>query len=105
LDYSSGPPGTNEPLTVAAGGPLNAVRRVTFDLTGFAADACRGQAFLKDNRPDAYPRLAERLLASPRFERMGTWLPLLVTQRMAHQGNDTSMFYPVPIGTQWVMCF
>jgi hypothetical protein len=56
------------------------------------------QAVLKDNRPDPYPRLAERLLASPRFgERMASlWLPLArYAEDQAHQvGNDTSMFYP-----------
>jgi len=74
------------------------VRRVTFDLTGLPPTPEEVQAFLKDNRPDAYPRLAERLLASPRFGvRMASlWLPLArYAEDQAHQvGNDTTMFYP-----------
>ena len=74
------------------------VRRVTFDLTGLPSTPEEVQAFLKDRRPDAYPRLAERLLASPRFgERLvSLWLPLArYAEDQAHQvGNDTTMFYP-----------
>src|SRR5206468_5728583 len=74
------------------------VRRVTFDLTGLPPTPEEVEAFLKDKRPDAYPRLAERLLASPRFgERLvSLWLPLArYAEDQAHQvGNDTTMFYP-----------
>src|SRR6266849_4292761 len=74
------------------------VRRVTFDLTGLPATPEEVQAFLKDKRPNAYPRLAERLLASPRFgERLASlWLPLArYAEDQAHQvGSDTTMFYP-----------
>src|SRR6266571_9289000 len=78
--------------------PRTLVRRVTFDLTGLPPTPEEVQAFLKDKRPDAYPRLAERLLASPRFgERLvSLWLPLArYAEDQAHQvGNDTTMFYP-----------
>ena len=54
--------------------------------------------FLTDDRPDAYERLVERLLASPRFgERMASmWLPLArYAEDQAHQvGDDTKFFYP-----------
>ena len=74
------------------------VRRVTFDLTGLPPTPEEVEAFLKDKRPDAYPRLVERLLASPRFgERLvSLWLPLArYAEDQAHQvGNDTTMFYP-----------
>ena len=74
------------------------VRRVTFDLSGLPPTPEEVQAFLKDKRPDAYPRLAQRLLASPRFgERLASlWLPLArYAEDQAHQvGNDTTMFYP-----------
>src|SRR6266511_290784 len=39
--------------------PRTLVRRVTFDLTGLPPTPEEVQAFLKDKRPDAYPRLAE----------------------------------------------
>src|SRR5439155_9218855 len=78
--------------------PRTLVRRVTFDLTGLPPTPEEIQAFLKDKRPDAYPRLAERLLASPRFgERLASlWLPLArYAEDQAHQvGRDTTMFYP-----------
>ena len=43
------------------------VRRVTFDLTGLPPTPEEVDAFLADHRPDAYERLVERLLASPRY--------------------------------------
>jgi hypothetical protein len=55
-------------------------------------------AFLEDTAPDAYERLVERLLASPRFgERLASlWLPLArYAEDQAHQvGDDTKFFYP-----------
>jgi hypothetical protein len=52
------------------------VRRVTLDLTGLPPTPAQVDAFLKDTRPDAYERLVDRLLASPRYgERMALdWL-------------------------------
>ncbi len=42
------------------------LRRVTFDLTGLPPTPDEAEAFLKDTAPDAYERLVDRLLASPR---------------------------------------
>jgi hypothetical protein len=42
-------------------------RRVTFDLTGLPPTPEELQAFLADESPDAYDKLVDRLLASPRF--------------------------------------
>lgn len=52
------------------------LRRVTFDLTGLPPTPEEAQGFLSDNAPDAYERLVDRLLASPRYgERWGRyWL-------------------------------
>ncbi|MBS0267282.1 MAG: DUF1549 domain-containing protein, partial [Planctomycetes bacterium] len=52
------------------------VRRVTFDLTGLPPTPAEIEAFLADERPDAYSRLVERLLSSPAYgERWGRhWL-------------------------------
>ncbi len=52
------------------------IRRVTFDLTGLPPTPDEVDAFVNDTRPDAYERLVDRLLSSPRFgERMALdWL-------------------------------
>ena len=69
------------------------VRRLSFDLTGLPPTPEEVEAFVLDNRPDAYERLVDRLLASPRFgERMASlWLPLArYAEDQAHQvGDDT----------------
>ncbi|HQU41214.1 MAG TPA: PSD1 and planctomycete cytochrome C domain-containing protein, partial [Pirellulales bacterium] len=55
---------------------LTLLRRATFDLTGLPPAPAEVEAFAADERPDAYERLIDRLLASPRYgERWGRyWL-------------------------------
>ncbi len=55
------------------------IRRVTFDLLGLPPTPTEVEAFLHDQRPDAYERLVDRLLASPRYgERWGRhWLDVV----------------------------
>ncbi|MBS0266228.1 MAG: DUF1549 domain-containing protein, partial [Planctomycetes bacterium] len=43
------------------------LRRVTYDLTGLPPEPAERAAFLNDQRPDAYERLVDRLLDSPRY--------------------------------------
>jgi hypothetical protein len=43
------------------------IRRLTFDLLGLPPTPEEVDAFLADDRPDAYERLVDRLLASPRY--------------------------------------
>jgi len=43
------------------------IRRVTFDLTGLPPTLEEVDAFLADTRPDAYERVVDRLLTSPRY--------------------------------------
>lgn len=43
------------------------LRRVTFDLTGLPPTPAEQAAFLADQRPDAYERVVDRLLASPHY--------------------------------------
>jgi hypothetical protein len=74
------------------------IRRVTFDLTGLPPTPEEVRAFLADRRADAYERLVERLLTSPRYgERMASlWLNVArYAEDQAHQvGDDTKSFYP-----------
>ncbi len=55
------------------------IRRLTFDLTGLPPSPDEIDAFLADDRPDAYELLVDRLLASPRTgERWARhWLDLV----------------------------
>jgi hypothetical protein len=52
------------------------LRRITVDLTGLPPTPQEQDAFLKDESPDAYEKVVDRLLASPRYgERWGRhWL-------------------------------
>jgi hypothetical protein len=52
------------------------MRRLSFDLVGLPPTPEEVEAFVRDDRPDAYMRLVDRLLASPRYgERWGRyWL-------------------------------
>ncbi len=43
------------------------IRRVTLDLTGLPPTPAEVDAFLADNGPDAYEKVVDRLLASPRY--------------------------------------
>jgi Protein of unknown function (DUF1553)/Protein of unknown function (DUF1549)/Domain of unknown function (DUF4375)/Concanavalin A-like lectin/glucanases superfamily/Planctomycete cytochrome C len=72
------------------------LRRVTLDLTGLPPTAAEVDAFLADKSPDAYERLVERLLASPRYaERMALgWLD-------AARFADTNGFNNDEDRTQW----
>jgi hypothetical protein len=53
-------------------------KRLFYDLLGLPPDPARADAFARDSSPDAYERLVDELLASPRFgERWGRhWLDL-----------------------------
>ena len=54
------------------------LRRVSFDLVGLPPSVAEVEAFAADDRPDAYERVVDRLLASPHFgERWASlWLDL-----------------------------
>ncbi len=50
------------------------IRRLSLDLTGLLPAPEEVRDFLADNRPDAYERLVDRLLASPHYgEKWGRW--------------------------------
>ena len=73
---------------------LTLLRRATFDLTGLPPTPKEINEFLADNSPDAFKKVVERLLASPRYgERWGRhWLD--VARYADSTGNDEDHRYP-----------
>lgn len=70
------------------------IRRITFDLTGLPPTPDELRVFLADSSPDAWERIVDRLLASPRYrERWGRhWLDVV---RYADTGGfETDLRYP-----------
>jgi len=70
------------------------IRRASFDLLGLPPDPKEVDVFVKDDSPDAWEKLVDRYLASPRYgERWGRyWLDLV---RYADtSGFETDHFFP-----------
>ena len=70
------------------------IRRASFDLHGLPPSPQEVEDFVNDRTPDAYEKLVDRLLASPRYgERWGRyWLDLV---RYADtSGFETDHFFP-----------
>jgi Protein of unknown function (DUF1549)/Protein of unknown function (DUF1553)/Planctomycete cytochrome C len=72
------------------------IRRVTFDLTGLPPSPAEVTAFLDDRGSDAYERVVDRLLASPRYGERWAW-DWLDLARYA----DTNGFQGDPERTMW----
>lgn len=66
------------------------IRRATLDLTGLPPTAAEIEAFVADRSPDAYDKLIDRLLASPRYgEQMARhWLDVVRYADSAGFSND-----------------
>ncbi len=73
---------------------LTLLRRATFDLLGLPPTQNEMKAFLADNSPEAFKKVVERLLASPRYgEKWGRhWLD--VARYADSTGNDEDHRYP-----------
>jgi mono/diheme cytochrome c family protein len=73
------------------------IRRVTLDLTGLPPTPAEFDAFLADSSPDAYEKVVDRLLASPRYGERMVW-EWLDTARYAdtngYQGDNTRTMWP-----------
>jgi hypothetical protein len=69
------------------------IRRVTFDLTGLPPTPEEVDAFLKNDAPDAYEKLVDKLLASPAYgEKWGRrWLD--VARYADSNGMDENLAY------------
>ncbi|MBY0503493.1 MAG: DUF1549 domain-containing protein [Bryobacteraceae bacterium] len=69
------------------------IRRATYDLTGLPPSPAEIQAYLQDTSPEAYAKVIDRLLASPRYgERWGRhWLD--VARYADSNGLDENLVY------------
>jgi Protein of unknown function (DUF1553)/Protein of unknown function (DUF1549)/Planctomycete cytochrome C len=76
---------------------IDLIRRVTFDLTGLPPSPEEVSAFVADPAPDAFPKVVDRLLASPGFgERWGRhWLDV------ARFGESTGASRNLPLPHAW----
>jgi mono/diheme cytochrome c family protein len=73
------------------------IRRVTLDLTGLPPTPEDVSAFVNDPAPDAYEKLVDRLLASPRFgERMAApWLDAVrFSDTVGYHGDQNQRIFP-----------
>jgi hypothetical protein len=73
------------------------IRRATFDLTGLPPTPAEVDAFLADDSPAAFAKVAERLLASPRFgERLALdWLDAArYADSFGYQADGDSNLWP-----------
>lgn len=74
------------------------IRRLTFDLIGLPPTVAEVEQFLGDDRPGAYERIVERLLASPQYGARWArlWLDIArYAEDQAHiVGNNKELFYP-----------
>ena len=70
------------------------IRRLSFDLTGLPPTPEEVEAFVRDRSANAYEKLVDRLLASPRFgERWGRhWLD--VARYAESSGKEANVVYP-----------
>ena len=70
------------------------LRRATYDLTGLPPSPEEVEAFRKDNSPEAFAKVVDRLLASPHYgERWGRhWLDLVRYADTAGENSD----HPLP---------
>ncbi len=69
------------------------VRRATFDLHGLPPTPDQVNAFLDDNRPGAFSRLVDRLLASPYYGQRYGRLWLDVVRYADSNGMDDNLYY------------
>ncbi|WP_435010261.1 PSD1 and planctomycete cytochrome C domain-containing protein [Tundrisphaera lichenicola] len=73
------------------------IRRATLDLTGLPPTLDEIDSFLKDTSPDAFEKIVDRLLASPRYgERMAlAWLDAArYADTNGYQGDGTRTMWP-----------
>jgi hypothetical protein len=70
------------------------LRRVTFDLTGLSPTPAEAEAFAADPTPDAFGKVVDRLLASPRFGEKWARHWLDVARYAESTGKTVNFNYP-----------
>jgi hypothetical protein len=70
------------------------LRRVTFDLTGLPPTPAEAEAFAADPSPDAFEKVVDRLLASPRFGEKWARHWLDVARYAESTGKTVNFNYP-----------
>lgn len=73
------------------------IRRATYDLTGLPPTPAEVDAFVADQTPDAWPRLIERLLASPHYGEKWArhWMDVIryaETEGFEYDGNKENIW-------------
>jgi hypothetical protein len=88
---------TRDLKPVRPAGKLELIRRATFDLIGLPPTPQEIEAFLKDDSPDAFAKVVDRLLASPHYgERWGRyWLDV------ARYAEDKALAMSQPRPHSW----
>ena len=84
-----------QPSPIASGSTL--IRRLSLDLTGLPPAPHEVDAFLADDGPDAWEKLVDRLLSSPRYgERMAAfWLDVArYTDTAGYHGDQGTRVFP-----------
>ncbi|MCI0539952.1 MAG: DUF1549 domain-containing protein, partial [Verrucomicrobiales bacterium] len=84
------------------------IRRATYDLTGLPPTAEEVDAFLQDDRPDAFAKVVDRLLSPPRYgERWGRyWLDVARyadTKGYVYGDREESRFVQSAAYRDWVI--
>src|SRR5439155_4231915 len=85
------------------------IRRATYDLTGLPPTRAEVEAFLKDNSPEAFARVVDHLLSSPRHgERWGRyWLDVARysdTKGYVYTDREEGRFVHSSAYRDWVIC-
>jgi hypothetical protein len=84
------------------------IRRASYDLTGLPPTAAEVDAFIQDRSPDAFEKVVDRLLASPRYgERWGRyWLDVARyadTKGYVYSDREESRFVHSAAYRDWVI--
>ncbi len=79
------------------------LRRVSFDLTGLPPSLEEIEAFLKDNSPNAYEKVVDRLLASPHYGEQRTLEWMDVSRYADTHGYTVDRYRDVSPWRDWVI--